>query len=265
MSSLLTLSPREVHIWYTLPPLLNDFLLIQSYHAMMSDAETTQYHRFHFERHRHQHLVTRALVRTTLSRYVVGTPQSWNFISNSYGKPEVVLPKNSSKIRFNLSHTDGVVACAVTLDDDIGVDVESLDRAVSVQSLAQRFFSLKESQALLRLPLEEQSQRFFDYWTLKEAYVKAKGQGISLPLDQFSFHLPPEPLSASFDPRLDESLSNWTFFSFSPFSRYQSAIAVKKPFELGVEFSLRKVIPGENSWSVLRQDPIHQTQLLMIL
>ena len=104
-------------------------------------------------------------------------------------------------LRFNLSHTDGLVVCLVAVEREIGVDVEHTARAGSVGiEIAERFSSPSEVAELRSLPFADQRSRFFDYWTLKEAYIKARGLGLHLPLDQFSFHLGLTPVTPEREP-----------------------------------------------------------------
>ena len=104
-------------------------------------------------------------------------------------------------VRFNLSHTDGLAVCAVVLKHDIGVDVEHRQRRVVSENIARRFFSPSEVREFESLPERMQQDRFFQYWTLKESYIKARGMGLSIPLEKFSFHLlKNKPIRISFDP-----------------------------------------------------------------
>ena len=105
-------------------------------------------------------------------------------------------------LRFNLSHTDGLIACAVTIGREVGVDVEHIQRRLT-HDVAGRFFAPREVDDLKALPEDEQQRVFFDYWTLKEAYIKARGFGLALPLGDFAFTLaPPAPPQIAFEPAL---------------------------------------------------------------
>ncbi len=131
-------------------------------------------------------------------------------------------------IRFNLSNTRGLIACLVALDRDVGVDVEDTERASSAVDIADRFFSPGEVRALRALPQERQRARFFEYWTLKESYIKARGMGLAIPLDQFSFHLDDGPaIGISFDPRLGDDRSAWQFALYQPSARHTMAAAIR--------------------------------------
>src|SRR5690606_33310169 len=103
--------------------------------------------------------------------------------------PDLAPGQTDVPLVFNLSHTDGLIACAVSRGREVGVDVEWLDRRGGDIDVADRFFSRYEVQALYAQPPERRRDRFFRYWTLKESYIKARGMGLALPLDRFSFEL----------------------------------------------------------------------------
>jgi 4'-phosphopantetheinyl transferase len=172
------------------------------------------------------HLLARALVRTTLSRYASVPPESWRFEVGAHGKPEIV---GAPGLRFNLSHTDGVVACAVAADVDVGVDVEDSQRRSSYLQVARRFFAAAEVDALERLPEVEQRQRFFEIWTLKEAYIKARGLGLPLPLRRFAFdRSDPASIAVAFDAELGESPEDWQLALARPTERHVLALALAR-------------------------------------
>jgi 4'-phosphopantetheinyl transferase len=229
------LGPGEVHLWYVLYESIQDPRLLAGYQALMSEAERERHDRFVFARDRHQFLVTRALVRTTLSRYAPIAPADWRFVCNEYGKPRIEPGQGHEsdtwpRLSFNLSNTRGVIACALTADcDEIGVDVEDTSRAGETIEIADRFFSPVEVEALRALPAAHQRQRFFAYWTLKEAYIKARGMGLSIPLDQFSFHLEgDEDIGISFDPRLGDDPGQWQFELYRASERHLMALALRR-------------------------------------
>src|ERR1039458_10295513 len=111
-----------VNILYTFPETINDPELLSAYRQLMSADERLREKRFRFERDRHTYVVTRALVRTVLSKYLSIDPGHLQFEANSYGRPELLRKSNTPPIRFNLSHTSGMIACVVALDRDVGID-----------------------------------------------------------------------------------------------------------------------------------------------
>src|SRR3954453_19890942 len=167
-----TLSHGTVHLWYTLTDGIPPALALDEYSGLLSPEERTRHARFLNERAQHEYLITRALCRTVLSRYAEVALTDWRFRANEWGRPEIDIPE-LGHLRFNLSNTRGLVACAVALEGEIGVDVEALDRVSDLLGIADRFMAAPESKDIRALPPEAQGLRFFKYWTLKEAYIKA--------------------------------------------------------------------------------------------
>jgi 4'-phosphopantetheinyl transferase len=241
--SLLTLPPGEVHVWIVEPERITDPGLQASYRDLLDAPEREKQQRFHFERHRLQYLVSHALVRLTLSRYAPVPPEAWSFAANTYGRPEI-RGEEKPWLRFNLSHTDGMALCAVARDVDVGADVEDAERRGETVGIADSFFAPAEVAALRALPEHAQRERFFDYWTLKEAYIKARGMGLSLPLDQFAFGLEAgRPARISFDPRLVDEPSHWQFVRFRPSTRHAAALAVRLPADASLSVRFQRTVP----------------------
>jgi 4'-phosphopantetheinyl transferase len=154
------------------------------------------------------------MVRIVLSAYAAIEPRDWRFVVNGYGGPSIGSEHARAKgLEFNLSHTDGLVAMAVTRDRAIGVDVESVRTEEVDLAVADRVFAPQELAALRALPREQQKQRFFEYWTLKESYIKARGLGLSIPLDGFAFHLEAPPkIRLTIDQSLQDHPERWLFW-----------------------------------------------------
>lgn len=204
---------------------------------LLSESEHAQWQRFVVEDARDQYLVTRALVRTTLSRYADVSPQTWQFETNAYGRPHISRPQASCNLRFNLSNATGLVACAVSIDCEIGIDVENISRTVDTDELAPSVFAPAELTDFREARSEDRRDRFFSYWTLKESYIKARGMGLSLPLDGFWFELSgPSPLLCVTD-RCPDIPSRWRFYQHTPTDEHMMAVAVAAP--QGVEPSIR--------------------------
>jgi 4'-phosphopantetheinyl transferase len=200
-----------------------------AYRALLSPDEHDRMARLIFERDRRRFLLTRALVRTMLSRYAGVRPADWSFIANVHGRPEILdRPRGAPDLRFNLSHTEGLIACAVTIGREVGVDVEHIGRRLT-HDVAGRFFAPREVSDLRVLPEDEQHRTFFDYWTLKEAYIKARGFGLALPLADFAFKLsPPAPPQISFEPSLQDDASTWQFHQEWPTPLHRLGLAVRR-------------------------------------
>jgi len=218
-----------VHLYLCEPESITDPSLINRYHRLMTPREAEKQARFHFPRHRHQYLVTRALVRTVLSRYAPVAPEAWRFEENEYGRPHIAAAHGQSGLRFNLSHTDGLIVCAVTRDAEIGVDVENISRGGDLVQIADRFFSPSEVADLHKVPTDRQEDRFFDYWTLKESYIKARGMGLSIPLGDFSFHLSDEndDITITIAEKQGDDPARWQFCQWRHGSEHKIALCLE--------------------------------------
>ncbi|ASC69573.1 4'-phosphopantetheinyl transferase HetI [Halomicronema hongdechloris C2206] len=148
--------------------------------SWLDAQERWRYERCRFPQHRHEYLVAHALLRSCLSRYGEQPPQDWRFSTNAYGRPEIQVEQGAPPRRFNLSHTEGLVACAITRAAEVGIDVEHGGqpvRAGDLAAIAVANFAPVELAELARLTGIAWRHRFFDVWTLKEAYIKAQGLG----------------------------------------------------------------------------------------
>jgi 4'-phosphopantetheinyl transferase len=233
----------EVHLWYLFPEELGDPVLLARYERLLAPGERARRDRYRFEHSRREYLFTRALVRTVLSRYAPVAPEAWTFRENAWGRPEIDRPEQAA-IRFNLSNTRGLIACAVARDREVGVDVEDIERPGETVALADRFFSPIEVAALGALPGDRRRSRFFDYWTLKEAYIKARGMGLSIPLDQFSFLLDQGgPIRVAFDPRLADDPASWQFEQFPLSPAHRTSAAVRRGDGPDLRFVVRRAVP----------------------
>jgi 4'-phosphopantetheinyl transferase len=173
-------------VWCADPDDLHAPASIARARNLLNGGELERLERYRFERDRRQFLARRVLVRTVLSKYESVAPAAWQFASNAHGRPSVLGV--GQWLHFSLSNTRGLVVCAVANRLEVGVDVECLDRAAPLE-IADWCLAPPEIEALLALPPPERATRFFDYWTLKESYVKARGIGLSQPLDRLAFVL----------------------------------------------------------------------------
>lgn len=172
---------------------------------------------------RMQFLAGRALLRSVLSRYLGLPPQQVRLCAGLFGKPHLDI--SSQKLHFNLAHTRGIAVCGVTRHGEIGVDVERHDRRINLQ-LAHRYFAPEEVESLNRLPLQEQPRRFLELWTLKEAFVKAVGTGLRMPLDSFAFHISSRDARLLYCQRAGLP-SDWLAVQFPLGATYQVALVVQ--------------------------------------
>lgn len=210
---------------------LSDSSLKNQFEAMLSAEERQRYQRFLFAEDRQRFLLTRAAIRILLSRYDSRQqPGDWQFGKNKHGRPELLeQPAHQlDTLSFNISHSDGVIVIAFSTDGQAGVDIESIDIKRRSVDLANRYFSPLECSALMELPTDEQEERFFDLWTLKEAFVKACGTGLKIPLRWFTFLFPsPQQLAVTFEPELpDKKAKDWQFWQLQYNMRFTVALAL---------------------------------------
>jgi 4'-phosphopantetheinyl transferase len=228
VSTVLELGDAEVHVWHAATDAFADPVLLQGYSALLSAEERARQERFVFERDRHQFLVAHGVLRTLLSRYATITPSQWRFTANRYGRPAIAGPPAAQELQFSLSHTTGLVAIALARDAEVGVDAEDLERRAVDPGVARSYFSPEEVAELESVPPPLRARRFLEYWTLKEAYVKARGLGLSLPLDEFSILLPKEgPPALRLARSSDDDASSWQLAQLAPSPRHLVAVAVR--------------------------------------
>jgi 4'-phosphopantetheinyl transferase len=169
----------ELHVWLADPAMIHEPGRLDTYRSLLAEDELARYRRYRFERDRHLYLVAHALVRRVLSRYADVPPGDWRFETSRYGRPEIAAPALSIPLRFNLSHTPGLVACVVTRAHDCGIDVERISPQRNIRGVAARMFPARERQHLSMLAPADALEQFFAYWTLHEALGKALGVGIA--------------------------------------------------------------------------------------
>lgn len=236
------LADREIHLYYALSSLITDKRLLTRYREILSDDERQRLDRFVFEKDRHRFVVAHALLRASLARYANIEPEEWVFATNAFGKPYLTSPGRFSFLRFNLSHAGDLCACALAANHDLGLDVEAVDRVKDLQ-IAETVCCKAELLDLKSLPREAQPARFCEYWTLKEAYVKARGVGLSVPLDQCCFRLEDEGQAfLRFASDGDDSPSQWQFRHMDLYPGYKAAMAIRMA-ESDLPIRLTEVVP----------------------
>jgi 4'-phosphopantetheinyl transferase len=212
-----------LRLWYAYPGDLADPAAAQACAALLTEAERARAARFHFDRHRREYLATHALARIALSHAHPLPPQEWRYAVNAYGKPS---PLPECGVRFNQSNSVELAVCLVSappapyaprpgdanLIPEVGVDVEALSRAEEIVRLAPDVFSPAERRQLDELPAVARSNRAVSLWTLKEAYMKARGVGLLMPLRAFSFVFgDAQKVRLEVDPGIDEDPERWRF------------------------------------------------------
>ena len=216
------LGPGVVHLWQR--RLHASGAEVSACYRLLSNEEQERARRFLVERARNEFILTRGTLRSLLARYLGSTPQEVRFRYAVRGKPAL---EGGSDLSFNVSHTDGLALMAFVKRRAIGVDVENLDRNIESERLAERFFSERERQALRPLRGDELQAAFFRCWTRKEAYIKAKGEGLSLPLHQFDVSIAEGDQAALLVTRPDpEEAARWTVRDVPFGPGYAAAVAV---------------------------------------
>jgi 4'-phosphopantetheinyl transferase len=222
----LTLSSAEVHVWRASLDL--DSSCVEHLQHALSADELQRAARFHFPRDRRRFTVARGVLRDILGRYLGVPPSELEFRYGAHGKPALAAGFDAVGVRFNISHSHEMALFAVTCGREIGVDIEYLGREIRGEEIAQHFFSAHECASLRALPAAAKHEAFFNCWTRKEAYIKAHGEGLSLPLDQFDVSLAPgEPaalLATRNDPR---EVQRWSLQALTPGPGYVAALAVE--------------------------------------
>ncbi len=190
------------------------------YREWLTDEERARLSRFVFERDRTMFLATRTLVRSALSTYAPIAPEAWRFSIGEHGKPRA----DGVDLEMNLSNTEGLVVCAVSRAV-VGVDAERIGAMPDIDAVAPLVFSPRERAELAATPDDARAVRFARTWTLKEAYVKARGAGLSLPLERFTV-TEDEPIRIAFDAGFDDDPRRWRFASIRASARHLVAVAV---------------------------------------
>ncbi len=235
---------REAHLWLARPDTVLEPDLLGSWRALLAPEERAQYERFRVDRARRLFLTGRALARTTLSLYADVDPRAWRFAFGPHGRPEISAPTGIPPLSFNLSHTEGLVACLVTLGDEAGVDVESLRREVRKRRLAEHSFAPSEAAAVVEGPEAGLAERFFSFWTLKEAYIKGRGMGLALPLKRFAYDFPePGRVRLVFDPELGDRAADWQLALYRAGAHHLAAAAIRRGPRPDLEIVARRTVP----------------------
>jgi 4'-phosphopantetheinyl transferase len=198
---------------------------------ILNAEEINRADRFHFERDRRRFIAARAQLRLILGEYLAQDPQAITLSYGERGKPHVAEP-----VAFNISHSEELAVVAVAQERILGVDVEAIRTIEDLEGIARRFFSTRENEVLFNIPVREQSEAFFRCWTLKEAFVKATGDGLAHPTESFdvTFGRGEQAELLSVEGKPDEP-SRWKLFQFSPAPNFVGALAVE-----GQDWELRR-------------------------
>jgi len=214
----------DIHIWKSHLDLSSD--LLRYMWETLSADERDKAHRYVFEKDRNESIASRGLLRAILSCYLQVPPKSQKYRYNEYGKP-FLNQLHDSCISFNLSHSRGIALFAIAAKHNIGIDIEALRYDIDILQMAEVAFSLFEINQLLSFPPSMRHRAFFNGWTRKEAYIKAIGCGISIPLDSFAVSLTPGGISPVINIAGSFSeLSPWSVYEIEIESGYVAALAI---------------------------------------
>jgi 4'-phosphopantetheinyl transferase len=231
------LEDGELHLWCSVP---DPAVPAAELERLLQPEELARSRSMGMTPRRREYLQTRALVRQALSAYAPTAPSAWRFRTGPHGRPELDLP---SPLRFNLSNCQGLVTCLVGMDREIGVDVEPVDRAADVLELAERILSPAERRELDGLATTEARHDLaLSLWTLKEAYLKARGLGLTLPPPSLSFSTAPGAISLRAAADIEPAPEGWTFASVT-LGRHRVAVAAGPGPGRPTLLRLRHLIP----------------------
>jgi 4'-phosphopantetheinyl transferase len=222
----LALNREDVHVWRA--RLNQPASTVKFFRSILSPDELRRADSFYFQKDRAGFIVARAVLRTIISRYLGVSPIAVRFCYGRHGKPALAEESGEKGLRFNISHSHELALYVVACDREVGIDLEYIRRDFASQEIARHFFSPREVSTLCALPASVQTEAFFNCWTRKEAYIKATGQGLALPLHQFDVSLSPgEPAALLGSREHPQESSRWTLLELAPGEGYVAALAVE--------------------------------------
>lgn len=223
----LLLRATDAHVWRV--SLRQSDAALDALRAVLDADERARADRFRFPKDRDHYIAARGALRLILSRYLDISAATIAFEYNEYGKPAIMSRQTGLDLRFNLSHSGDMALYAVTLAREVGVDIEWTGRRLDQpEQIAERYFSLAEREALRNLPAAQKRQGFFNAWTRKEAYIKARGKGLYLALDEFDVSLDPAQPAQLLATRDDPAqAARWQMRELDPGDGYVAALIVE--------------------------------------
>lgn len=246
MKTLSRPTPTTVEVWsVSLDPEPAD---MARWAASLSDEEKARAQAMRFAEHRSRFIVAHGALRVILASYLGREPVDLRFAVDPGGKPRLRLEGGEIDLRYSLSHSHGLGLVAVTTGGEVGVDIERVDSRIEVLKLARHYFAPEETADLEVLPPPARVGAFFRYWTLKEAFIKAIGTGLSMPLDSFAVSSAGEgPTRLLRSAHADTD--HWTLHAFEPTKRYAAALATEENSvgEASTGYSLRSWPPADLS------------------
>ena len=226
-------------VWIIKSNEINDKNILIYYISALDNMESEKYNDLHVNSRKHQYLVTRGALRYILTSYESNiSPSDWSFINNKHGRPYIENDMSSGELFFNISHTDDIILIAISRIEKLGVDIENVSKKRNISQIAKNYFSSKEIEAFEELPIEEKNDRFFALWTLKEAYVKACGKGLAIPLNAFNYTFNNSSVRIDFTSSQKDEPGSWLLWHLSLYQDYRYSIAMGEAHHLNNEFSI---------------------------
>jgi len=221
-----TLGPSEIHVWHL--DLARGPAEVEAFSLLLSPDEIQRAQRFRFEANRNEFIVCRGTLRALLGSYANVSPKELRFAYSEYGRPMLVTESSDRHLDFNVSHSGGLAMLGFARGRKVGLDIEKIRRDFGTSEIAERFFSEAERSALLDLPQDQRHEAFFRCWTRKEAFIKALGEGLSHPLDQFDVSLAPDIQAQLLATRPDaREVQRWTMWNIQAPLGYAAALVAE--------------------------------------
>jgi 4'-phosphopantetheinyl transferase len=239
MSTKLISSQQRIHAW--LLPVASGAATLQHFN-LLSEAEQSAAQRILSAEEKNIFVISKAFLRVLLQSYTDIPANEWGFETNAFGRPFVKYPAQYRNLYFSVSHTKGLTACVLAETSEIGIDIENITQDRRFIDIARGFFSSKEFDVLAATPRQELNRKFYAYWTLKEAYVKAMGVGLSLSLSSFWFDLKPRP-HIFFCAESKQKSDEWRFLSHSLTDQIHLSLAIRTLTMADVDLCLSWVEP----------------------
>ncbi|MDQ5822907.1 MAG: 4'-phosphopantetheinyl transferase superfamily protein [Chloroflexota bacterium] len=217
--------------------------VLRHFESLLSPDEVARAERFVFDKTRRHFIAARGLLRSILGWYAGRKAGELEFAYGAYGKPALAERHEGAWLRFNVSHSQDLVLYAIARDREVGVDLEYMRANLQYEAIAKRFFSPRESEVLRALPEAQRCAAFFNCWTRKESYIKARGKGLAIPLDRFDVSLAPGEAAGLLEVREEpEEAGRWTISALNAAEGYAAALTVEGrvspeatmiPFDIG--------------------------------
>ncbi len=226
-TDLMIINDDEVHVWRA--NLSCNLQHVRSLWQILSVDEQIRADRFRFKEDRELFILARGMLRVILSRYLDKKPEYLHFAYNSHGKPSLIGMPGEEMLYFNVSHSSGLVMYAVTRNREVGIDIERIIPGLDYEQIARHYFSQREIATLSDIQGENAREKaFYNCWTRKEAYIKGRGEGLSLRLDQFDVSLRPgKPAKLLNHYQFPQEVYRWSLKEIRPAPGYAASLAVE--------------------------------------